>query len=286
MILVGVAYQAGALPIGAEAIEHAIRLNGVAVESNIAAFRHGRLSVSGPAPDEGPTPERSDEEQRQPSLAELLAVRGPELTAYQDAAYADAYAAFVDSVRASEADAVGGDLLARTVAANLFKLAAYKDEYEVARLSLDPVLTERIEQQFGPGARYAYRLHPPVLRSLGMRRKISLGPWFRPAFSTLVAMRRLRGTPFDPFGRTEVRREERALLAEYRDAITRLTESLTADNHALAVEIAGLPDLVRGYEEVKLGNVRAYRARMAELLTAFATGGESWTTSSHSGSVR
>jgi indolepyruvate ferredoxin oxidoreductase len=286
MILVGVAYQAGALPIGAEAIEHAIRLNGVAVESNIAAFRHGRLSVSGPAPDEGPTPERSDEEQRQPSLAELLAVRGPELTAYQDAAYADAYAAFVESVRASEADAVGGDLLARTVAANLFKLAAYKDEYEVARLSLDPVLTERIEQQFGPGARYAYRLHPPVLRSLGMRRKISLGPWFRPAFSTLVAMRRLRGTPFDPFGRTEVRREERALLAEYRDAITRLTESLTADNHALAVEIAGLPDLVRGYEEVKLGNVRAYRARMAELLTAFATGGESWTTSSHSGSVR
>jgi indolepyruvate ferredoxin oxidoreductase len=119
-----------------------------------------------------------------------------------------------------------------------------------------------------------------------MQRKISLGPWFRPAFATLVAMRRLRGTPFDPFGRTEVRREERALLAEYRDAITRLTESLTADNHALAVEIAGLPDLVRGYEEVKLGNVRAYRARMTELLTAFATGGEPWTTSSHSGSVR
>jgi indolepyruvate ferredoxin oxidoreductase len=286
MILVGVAYQAGALPIGAEAIEHAIRLNGVAAESNIAAFRRGRLSVSGPAPDAEPTPETSDQEQREPSLAELLAVRGPELAAYQDAAYADAYAAFVERVRSREAQVTGGDRLARTVAANLFKLAAYKDEYEVARLSLDPALAERIEQQFGPGARYAYRLHPPVLRSLGMQRKISLGPWFRPAFAALVAMRRLRGTALDPFGRTEVRREERALLAEYRDVITRLAEDLTAGNHSLAVEIAGLPDLVRGYEDVKLGNVRAYRARLAELLTAFATGGGSWTTSSHSGSVR
>ena len=275
MILVGVAYQAGALPIGAEAIEHAIRLNGVAAEANIAAFRRGRLSVTGQAPEPGPAGESNDEDQRQPSLAELLAVRGPELSAYQDAAYADAYLAFVEDVRAREAEVTGGDLLARTVAANLFKLAAYKDEYEVARLSLDPVLAEQIERQFGPGARYAYRLHPPVLRSLGMRRKISLGPWFRPAFATLVAMRRLRGTALDPFGRTEVRREERALLAEYRDVITRLAEDLTADNHALAVEIAGLPDLVRGYEDVKLGNVRAYRARLAELLTAFAAGGAS-----------
>jgi indolepyruvate ferredoxin oxidoreductase len=213
-------------------------------------------------------------------------VRVPELTAYQDAAYADAYAQFVDSVRAREADVVGGDLLARTVAANLFKLAAYKDEYEVARLSLDPALTSRIEQQFGRGARYAYRLHPPVLRSLGMRRKISLGPWFRPAFATLVEMRRLRGTRFDPFGRTEVRREERALLADYRDVITGLAEGLTAGNHARAVEIAGLPDMVRGYEDVKLRTVAAYRARMAELLAGLSPGGESRSTASHSGSVR
>ena len=196
----------------------------------------------------------------------------PELAAYQDPAYADAYADLVESVRAREADVTDGDQLARTVAANLFKLAAYKDEYEVARLSLDPALTSRIEEQFGPGARYAYRLHPPVLRSLGMQRKISLGPWFRPAFRTLVAMRRLRGTAFDPFGRTGVRREERALLAEYRDVITRLAEGLTADNHTRAVEIAGLPDMVRGYEDVKLRSVAAYRARMAELLAAFTAG--------------
>jgi indolepyruvate ferredoxin oxidoreductase len=271
MILVGVAYQAGALPIGAEAIEHAIRLNGVATEANIAAFRQGRLSVSRPAP--APAPEKPEQSSlEQTPLAALLAVRVPELAAYQDSAYASAYAEFVERVRACEADVAGGepgDLLARTVAANLFKLAAYKDEYEVARLSLDPALTRQITEQFGSGARYEYRLHPPVLRSLGMRGKISLGPWFRPAFRSLVAMRRLRGTPFDPFGRTEVRRVERALVAEYRDVITRLADGLTADNHALAVEIAGLPDIVRGYEEIKLRNVGAYRERMAELTAEF-----------------
>jgi indolepyruvate ferredoxin oxidoreductase len=268
MILVGVAYQAGALPIGAEAIEHAIGLNGVAVEANIAAFRRGRLSVSGPAPSQ-PDAEHEDLDEgtgQTSSLAQLLARRVPELEAYQDRAYASAYQDIVERVRAREAAVTGTDLLARTVAANLFKLAAYKDEYEVARLSLDPALTARIEEQFGPGARYAYRLHPPVLRALGMRRKISLGPWFRPAFGALVALRRLRGTALDPFGRTEVRREERALLAEYRTVITRLTETLTADSHPRAVEIAGLPDLIRGYEEIKLGNVRVYRARLAELL--------------------
>ena len=263
MILVGVAYQAGALPIGAAAIEHAIGLNGVATEANIAAFRQGRLSVSQPMPGQ---PQQKHQEQQEQSLAELLAVRLPELTAYQDAAYAAAYAEFVERVRAREAEVTGGDLLARTVAANLFKLAAYKDEYEVARLSLDPALTRKITEQFGDGARYEYRLHPPVLRSLGMQRKISLGLWFRPAFRSLVALRRLRGTRFDPFGQTEIRRVERALITEYRDVITRLADGLTADNHPLAVEIAGLPDMVRGYEEIKLRNVAAYHERMAELV--------------------
>jgi indolepyruvate ferredoxin oxidoreductase len=246
----------------------------VAAEANIAAFRQGRLSVSRPATasaTEQPEPDQLGQTSLAALLAALLAARVPELAAYQDSAHASAYADFVERVRVREAEVTGGelgDLLARTVAANLFKLAAYKDEYEVARLSLDPVLTRQITEQFGSGARYEYRLHPPVLRSLGMRGKISLGPWFRPAFRSLVALRRLRGTAFDPFGRTEVRRVERALVAEYRDVITRLADGLTADNHALAVEIAGLPDMVRGYEEIKLANVRAYRERMAELLSS------------------
>jgi indolepyruvate ferredoxin oxidoreductase len=161
------------------------------------------------------------------------------------------------------------------VARNLYKLMAYKDEYEVARLSLDPQLTASITAQFGEGARYRYQLHPPVLRALGMTSKIGLGPWFRPGFRLLAAGRRLRGTPFDLFGRTQVRRTERTLVSEYRAVVGQLLSGLTTANHALAVEIAGLPDLVRGYEEIKLRNVTAYRDRSAELLGRFSAGSRS-----------
>jgi indolepyruvate ferredoxin oxidoreductase len=268
MILVGVAYQAGALPIGAAAIEDAIALNGVAVDANVAAFRQGRLAVAGSvtAGSSGAGPERERE------LAAILAVRLPELTAFQDEACAHSYAAFVERVRAREAEVAGTDLLARAVAENLFKLTAYKDEYEVARLSLDPRLAREIEAEFGPGARYRYQLHPPVLRALGMHRKISLGPWSRPALRTLTGLRRLRGTRLDPFGRSQVRRVERSLITEYRDLVTSLLDGLTSDNHAAAVEIAALPDMIRGYEDIKLRNVAAYRERVAALVAAFPAG--------------
>jgi len=126
-----------------------------------------------------------------------------------------------------------------------------------------------VRAQFGEGARYQYRLHPPVLRALGAKHKISLGPWFRPAFATLVAMRRLRGTALDPFGHTEVRRTERALIAEYRQVIGQLLTGLTEANHDLAVEIAALPDLIRGYEDIKLANVRRYHEKLTELRAGF-----------------
>jgi len=126
-----------------------------------------------------------------------------------------------------------------------------------------------VRAQFGDGARYAYRLHPPVLRALGLKHKVSLGPWFRPAFATLVAMRRLRGTALDPFGYTEVRRTERALITEYRQVIEELLAGLTAGNHGLAVEIAALPDMIRGYEHIKLATVRAYHEKLAELRAEF-----------------
>ena len=125
--------------------------------------------------------------------------------------------------------------------------------------------------QFGDGARYQYRLHPPVLRALGLKHKVSLGPWFRPAFASLVAMRRLRGTWLDPFGHTEVRRTERALIAEYREVVEQLLAGLTEGNHDLAVQIAALPDMVRGYEEIKLATVRAYHEKLAELRAEFAS---------------
>jgi indolepyruvate ferredoxin oxidoreductase len=199
----------------------------------------------------------------------VVARRVRELAAFQDQACADEYAGLVERVRAREAEVTGGESLTRAVAENLYKLTAYKDEYEVARLSLDPALAAAVRAQFGDGARYAYRLHPPVLRALGLKHKVSLGPWFRPAFATLVAMRRLRGTRLDPFGYTEVRRTERALIAEYREVVEALRAGLTAGNLDLAVEIAALPDMVRGYEDIKLANVRAYREKLAELRAQF-----------------
>jgi indolepyruvate ferredoxin oxidoreductase len=281
MILVGAAYQAGALPASAAAIEHAVRLNGVAVEKNLAAFRAGRAAASAasaaPVTSREPlavaAPQASAEYPADPagrSLADILALRVAELTAFQDKACADDYAAFVERVRAREAAVVAADTLAKTVAQYLYKLTAYKDEYEVARLSLDPALDEAVRAQFGEGARYSYRLHPPVLRALGLKHKVSLGPWFRPAFATLVAMRRLRGTALDPFGHTEVRRTERALITEYREVIESLLTGLTQDKHALATEIAALPDMIRGYEHIKLANVRAYQEKLAELRAEYA----------------
>jgi indolepyruvate ferredoxin oxidoreductase len=271
MILVGAAYQAGALPVSAEAIEHAIRLNGVAPDANIRAFRAGRTVHDAPAP--AATVGEADATPAERSLADLLALRASELAAFQDQACADDYAAFVARVRTREAAVTSGEELTRAVAQHLHKLTAYKDEYEVARLSLDPALDEAVRAQFGDGARYAYRLHPPVLRALGVKHKISLGPWFRPAFATLVAMRRLRGTPLDPFGYTEVRRTERALVTEYREVVDQLLAGLTAGNHDLAVEIAALPDMIRGYEEIKLATVRAYHEKLAELRAEFAKSG-------------
>jgi indolepyruvate ferredoxin oxidoreductase len=252
-VLVGAAYQAGALPLDAAAIERAIELNGTAVAANIAAFRWGRHEVTA-VPANTPAP-RAD-------VGQLRA----ELTAYQDAAYAARFAARVERVRARESRLVQSDELTEAVARNLFKLMAYKDEYEVARLCLDPGLDADLTAQFGPDAKYRYQLHPPVLRALGMRRKISLGAWFRVVFHVLVSLRRLRGTPFDPFGRARVRKVERALIDEYLGTVDELLAGLTVANHALAVEIAELPDLVRGYEDVKLASVETYRQRTAEEL--------------------
>ncbi len=187
-----------------------------------------------------------------------------ELTAYQDEAYAAAYLADVERVRAAEtAAAPGSTALAEAVAVNLHKLLAYKDEYEVARLSLG--IEDEVRMRFGEGARFSWKLHPPVLRALGMQRKITLGPWFKPAFRTLYGMRRLRGTRLDVFGYAHVRRVERALVAEYRQAIDEQLARLAPGTLDRAVEIAGLPDRIRGYEQVKLDSVETFRQRLNEL---------------------
>ncbi|MFJ8819453.1 indolepyruvate ferredoxin oxidoreductase family protein [Amycolatopsis thermoflava] len=292
ILQLGAAYQTGALNVSAAAIERAIEINGTAVAANLQAFRRGRQLVADPdalaaelvpAPAAPGTPADPAAVRRVRSLvraeggelARLLDVRIPDLIAYQDEDYARAYAEFVEQVRSRAGDGA----VTQAVARNLYKLMAYKDEYEVARLSLDPALRAEIEAEFGPGARYAHQFHPPVLRALGLNRKIALGPWAQPVLRLLRAGRRLRGTRFDLFGYARVRRVERQLITEYRDAISEALRVSEANEPAL-LELAELPDAVRGYEDIKLANVAAYRRRQAEL--AEALGRASGRTAQHS----
>jgi indolepyruvate ferredoxin oxidoreductase len=286
LFLAGVAYQVGALPLPGQAIEEAIELNGVQVPQNLQAFRWGRQYVVSPdkfasavaeltpavrppvltgaeralIDDVGAAPESE--------LARLLTVRVPDLVGYQGLNYARDYARFIARVREAEQAVTVGTALSAAVARYLYKLMAYKDEYEVARLALDPQARAAVLAEFGPDAKEFVLLHPPVLRALGMRRKIRLGPWFRPGFAVLRAMKPLRGTPFDPFGRARVRRTERELITEYRAMIEDTVAGLTGETYDCAVELAALPDMIRGYEEIKLANVEKYRARVGELIAA------------------
>ena len=286
MFLTGVAFQAGALPLPAQAVEQAIELNGVQVEKNLQAFRRGRQYVADPDAFASTIAALTVEAPvRKPAVAEhrlidavgaargsvledLVTTRISDLVDYQSLAYARSYAEFVARVREAEQHRVVGTGLAEAVARYLYKLMAYKDEYEVARLSLDPQTEAAVRAEFGPGARISYRLHPPVLRALGMKNKLSLGPWFRPVFTVLQTLRFLRGTPVDPFGFARVRRTERKLIGEYRTMIEALLATLSEESHARCIELASLPDMVRGYEDIKLANVAKYRARVAELTAA------------------
>ncbi|WP_372791556.1 indolepyruvate ferredoxin oxidoreductase family protein [Paraconexibacter sp.] len=277
-IVLGAAYQLGSLPISLESLEQAFRLNGAGVQNNLLAFAWGRACVARPdAMDALGAHSEHAPGLDEPAvlddagLDDLVARRSAELVAYQSRRYARRFEDAVAQVAAAEARATPGrHELTAAFADGLFKLMAYKDEYEVARLHLDPAERARVEEQFGPGARVAVQLHPPLLRAMGLRRKLSFGPWFTPVLRGLRAGRRLRGSWADPFGHAEVRRVERALVDEYRDMVLAALERLDADTHATLVELAGLPDLVRGYEDIKLRSVERFRTRAAELADRIA----------------
>ena len=284
LIVVGAAFQKGLIPVAAASVEQAIRLNGSGAEANIQAFRAGRKLVADPAwigslgsleiGDQAPDPAAPD-----PGVAELVGpigatgelarlvnFRAADLIAYQDRAYAAAYADFVARVARGEREAGLGTALSESVARYLYKLMAYKDEYEVARLALDPTFPAAVDDTFGPGAKMSYRLYPPMLRAFGLKKKLSLGRWFDPAFRLLRAMKRVRGTAFDIFGRDEVRRTERALIGEYRALIEKELDGLSTSTIDRAVKLARLPDLIRGYDHVKLANVARFRAEVSRVL--------------------
>ena len=283
MFLVGYAYQLGAIPLSAAAIERAIELNGEAVEMNKAAFHWGRRAVIERAQVEAlakPATATTANEARHlsESFDETVERRVKFLTDYQDAAYAARYRARVDKAKAVEAARAPGKCgLADAVARYLFKLMAYKDEYEVARLYTDGAFLAQIENTFsGENLRFEFHLAPPLLarrdKTTGLPRKMSFGPWLLPAFRLLAKFKFLRGTAFDPFGRTRERRTERKLIADYEALLDQVFAALTPDNHHLAVGLAAIPEKIRGFGHVKQRHLAAAKAEETALLEQFRAG--------------
>src|SRR5215470_17364224 len=280
IFLVGYAYQIGALPLSAEAIERALELNGEAVEMNKAAFRYGRYAAADRAAIEKlATPKELDEVRRlSQSLDEIIARRVTFLTGYQNAAYGMRYRALVEKVKAAEAArAPGKQGLAEAVARYLFKLMAYKDEYEVARLFAGEEFARQVRMTVaGEDLRFEFHLAPPLIARkdgrTGAPQKMSFGPWMMTLFRLLAKLKGLRGTAFDPFGYTEERRTERALIADYQATLAEILDRLTPENHHLAVALAAIPDKIRGFGHIKMRSLEAAKAEEAALLAQLRSG--------------
>jgi indolepyruvate ferredoxin oxidoreductase len=276
LFLLGFAFQRGMLPVSAAAIERAIELNEVAIELNKSAFLWGRRAAVDLIRVEGvAAPVKSVPVARpmSESLDETIARRVVALTDYQNQAYAEHYLNFIQKTRAVEDRVLGGAAkglpLCQAVAANLYKLMAYKDEYEVARLYCEPAFQERLGQQFEGEFRLKFHLAPPLLskrNTKGELQKSEYGPWIMSAFRVLARFKWLRGSGFDPFGRTEERRNERQLIADYETTLTRLLTQMSPENHALAVEIASLPEKIRGFGHVKERSLETFKKIQQELL--------------------
>ena len=278
LFMVGYAYQKGLLPLHASSILRAVEMNGAAVAMNQAAFQWGRrAAIELAAVTRAAAPARP-EPMISATLDELIARRITDLTAYQGPALARRYQAMVDRVRNAERGLnLGQTALAEAAARYLHKLMAVKDEYEVARLYTQTDFLARVQEQFEGGLRLEFNLAPPLLsrrdKLTGEPRKRAFGPWILPVFRVLARLKPLRGTPFDPFGHTAERRTDRRLRRDYIRLLDRISRELTADNHAIAVELAALPEQIRGFGPVRARHVTGYLARRAELMAQW-NGGE------------
>ena len=269
-MLLGYAWQKGWVPLDYASLMRAIELNNVAIENNKTAFEWGRRAAHDlAAVQKLASPGQVIEFKKRETVESLVKSRVDFLTGYQNAAYAEQYRAFVEQVQKAEATATGKTALTETVARYLFKLMAYKDEYEVARLHTDTTFLDRVNGMFEGDFILNYHLAPPIIakkNSKGQLQKQKFGPGMLTGFKMLAKLKGLRGTALDIFGRTEERKTERALIGEYRASIEEVIGSLTAANHATALEIASLPEQIRGYGHVKERNLAAARVRWAELL--------------------
>jgi indolepyruvate ferredoxin oxidoreductase len=278
-LLLGLAVQKGLIPISSASIEQAIRLNGVSVEQNLAAFRWGRRLADGASVPVGPgtsDPAPGAVPGLSQGLDDTIARRAVILERSRNTIIAGRYRALVDQARAAES-AMGKTGLADAVARSYFRLLCYKDEYEVARLLADPAFQARIADAFEGDYRLVFHLAPPWLtrRDPVTQKPIKrrFGPWTLTAFRVLARLKFLRGTPFDPFGYGSERQDERKLIADYEAAMGEILANLSGTNHAAAIEIAVLPTEIRGFGHIKAGQMAAAKARERTLIAAFRAAG-------------
>ncbi len=272
MIMAGFAWQKGRLPVSLRALYRAIRLNGTKVDDNMAAFNIGRIAAADPARlirQEDPRGEVHEQ-----TLDELIKDRATRLTAYQNAAYAERYRETVAKIRAAESSLGTGEKLARAAAFYAYKVMAYKDEYEVARLYTDGKFAKQLASQF-KGGKLRFWLAAPMIAKKdqhGHFEKKHFGQWMMLGFKLLAKFKGLRGTKFDVFGYTEERQHERKLRDDYLAGLERIASELTGKNHELAVMIATLPDEIRGFGHVKDAALQAARLKEADLWAGWPEG--------------
>jgi indolepyruvate ferredoxin oxidoreductase len=308
VVLLGTAVQSGALPVSVDAIRRAISLNGVMVEANLAAFEWGRCRVADPSAVEraletqfrkagsraaqdrnrirdqppdlpaglNPSMERLAAHGITDEASDAISRRAALLVEFQDEALAREYLELLEGVAVAEARVLRGpgdpDRLLTAAADGLYRALAYKDEYEVARMLTDAATVLEADSVFDGPVRTSWMLHPPVLRAVGLGHKIAVGSWTAPATRLLARGKFLRGTLWDPFGHTKVRRAERRFAATYRNVLTEAVALLDADNRELVVELAALPERVRGFEGRKLAAIKVFERRSSEILEELRTG--------------
>ncbi|MYM29054.1 indolepyruvate ferredoxin oxidoreductase family protein [Duganella sp. CY15W] len=274
LFMLGYAWQRGRIPLKEESLLRAIELNGVAVASNKKSFLWGRrAAVDLKRVERIATPAQAIIVQMPQSLDTTVAKRMEFLTAYQNAAYANTYSELVAQVRAKETSLGLGNKLSTAVAKYYFKLMAYKDEYEVARLYTDGRFVEQLQSQFEGNFSVKFNLAPPMFAkkdAKGHLVKAEFGSWMWSAFKLLAKLKGLRGGALDIFGYTEERKMERALIVEYREMVSAMIAQLNAENHATAVDLASLPEKVRGFGHVKEKAVATFRTEKARLLNLFS----------------
>ena len=281
MMMVGVALQRGWIPIPVEAVEKAIELNGRSVEMNKLALHRGRqLAVSADELNQEIRDSNKEfESTMQPaelSFEDLIKHRSESLIQYQNEAYAARYKELVAAAYDAEKTRTPGmNGFATAVGRYYYKLLAYKDEYEVARLFTNGIFRKELEASFEGEYKIEFHMAPPLLarksKITGIPTKLSFGPWMEGLLALISRMRFLRGTPFDPFGKSEDRKLERQLISDYEDIVREIINSIDAENHRVAVELASFPEMIRGYGHIKKQHIKASQSRIEELLVAFGS---------------